>query len=512
MNQPPPYGPPGYPQQQYTQPQYQQPQQGYGPPPQQQYAPQPQVQYPPGFGPTQAPGQAYGQQPQQQAPSGAPGFYIPSQEQLQRGYEQAAEMKARAIAARNGDFSKLKFFTVPGPNGGEWKTAFVGYTGGRAIYIMPSWAEGKLNFVERTSHFWKSKQFPKGMSINGGGPDSLVTKAYKLALENGVKSPWLRASNKIVYQGFPYEYDPNTATITGLDPSQCVDDKGQIRPLILEVGMDIHGDIQQIAKTRKFVETFHPDYGRPIAVLKTKTGNEAINVEWKVIDLQQQPLADVYRPGLANLFALDELFKPATLEEQIKAIQDAGLPMPAEAGGFQGQSQTGYQPAPQHQQYAYAQGGYQQPMQPPTPAQQVSYQQAPLPPNPNPYQQQPQGWPPAPQILMQGQEAVHAAQQQFPQPAYQGQMQPPPFMTPAAPKPLPPLPAGVPPPASTPMLPLQRMPVPSTQAQPQQGYGQQQYQQAPAPAQQPPQAAPQHSSPSPEELQAQLLGDSDIPF
>lgn len=517
MTNQPPYGPPGYPQQQPPsgygyppqQPQYQGGQQGFPPQaPQGQYPPQygygqpqmqqpPQMQFPQGFQPTQAPGQT--QMPPPPAPGA--GFYIPTEQAIRSAYDAAAAMKLRNQQARSGQFSKMKFFKILGPNGQDWKTAFVGFIGGKAIYLMPSWKDGALNFVERITHFWKSKTNPQGTSINGTGSDSLIAKAHHLAFEQGNKSAWCRPAKKFVYQGFPYECDPQTNTITGIDPSQCMHEDGSLRPLLAEFGADTHTAIQEIVNTRKFVATFHPDYGRPILIKKRKTGNNAIDVEYTAVDLDQQPLADAFRPGLGYLYALDEMFKPATEEEQVKAIMDAGLPMPQEAGGFRGQAQTGYQgqqgqmPPPG---YGQAPGQYQQPppMQPPpgyghppmdpqgnygyAPPQGGSYAQFPNPPVQNPFQ----GQQPPPYGMQPG--------------------QPPPFMQPPPPKPLPPPPQGqmVP---NAPMLPPGSMPP---------GYGMQ----APPPPQNfgPPPGygpPPQGQAPvTPEDLQKQLEGGTVVPF
>lgn len=497
MQQQPQYAPPMQPQQWPAQqqpfPPLPQAPQGYPP----QYAPQQQFQQPmapPGYGPqgwqpTQAPGHT------NMAPPPAPGAgpFIPSDELIMQGYQRAAEVKQKILQARSGS-GKLRFLDIKGPGGNDWKHAFVGFVGGKAIYIMGSWKEGALNYFERWFHFYKSPKSPAGASINATADEDLMDKAHKMALDKGNKEAFGKKRCKYVYQGWPYEYDPNTGLITGVDPSQCMHEDGVIRPLLLEAGSDLHTDIQAIAKARKWVQTFHPDHGRPIAITKTKTGTEQMNVEYKAIDLDQQPLADCFRPGLGYMYMLDELFKPASIEEQIAAIAECGLPMPPEAGGYHGQSQTGYQG---QQQQGYA------PQQ-----QQISYQQAPQPPAPNPWPQQQFQPPPMQQ------------QQNWPPPQGQPLMQPQ-FMQPQQPKPLPPLPQGaqgnV---ASTPMIPPNMQP----QQQGMQRTGlqpmpQQQFQQPPMQQQQmgfqnaPPMQQPQQQGPmSPEELQAQMQSGGKAPF
>jgi hypothetical protein len=512
MQQPPPFG-----QGQFQQPAY---------PPQQAPMTQQQVPFggfqpPPGFQPTQAPGPT---QMQAAPPPTSGGFYIPSEAVIRSSYQSAQDLKKKIMQARSGNFSKLRFFQILGPNGQAWKTAFVSYVGAKAIYLMPSWKEGAMNYVDRITHFWKSKTSPQGTSINSAGEDSLIAKAYNLALEQGVKSPWCRPQKKYVYQGFPYEFDAQTGQITGIDPSQCIHEDGTLRPMLLEAGGDVHTMIQEISNTRSFLKVFHPDYGRPIVIKKTKTGPEAINVDYAVIDLDQQPLAEPYRQGLQYLYALDELFKPATLEEQIAAIIDSNLPMPPEAGGFQGQAQTGWSPQGQFQQQQQMQqpnpygngmppqGMPQQQMIPPGNMQQPqSFQQFPNPPAPNPWgqpqQQQPltgpggmvqpqQGWPPPPQGMPQ---------------------------QPAGPKPLPPIPQGMGQMPNAPMIP------PGTQPPPMGGMPQQvpqQMQMMRMPIQGPPQGMqpgmmmqpppPQQQQGqkplTPEDLQKQLQGDADVPF
>lgn len=503
-------GQPQQPQQQY--PTYPGGQMGFPPPPPQQ---QPQMQYPQGFQPTQAPGPSMMPPP----PPAGGGFYMPTEEAIQSSYQAAADLRQRMMQARSGQFSKMRFFQIAGPNGQPWNKAFVGFVGSKAIYIMPAWKEGVMNYIKRVTHFWKSQSFPQGTSINSAGDGSLITKAHRLALDQGTKNAWAAPKTKYVYQGFPYEWDFNTNSLS-LDPSQCIHEDGTLHPLLLDVGADCHGQIQDISQTRKFVSTFHPDYGRPLGIKKTKTGQQAMDVDYKVIDLDQQPLADVFRPGLAYLYALDELFKPATVEEQIKAILDAGLPMPPEAGGFRGQAQTGYEQQPQiPASMPQMQGQY--PQYPPQ-QQQGSYQQAPNPPAPNPYQgqMQGQGQPQYPPQGQQGQYPQYPPQQQQtppqnpwggPQfggaaanqsqggawpPPPQGQQQAPQFMQPPPPKPLPPPPPGMGPASSTPMLPPQNF-----QGQP------------PPPPQHPQQqGSPAASGPlTPEDLQKQLEGQ-EVPF
>lgn len=441
----------------------------FPPPPYANQQPQQTQQYapPPGFQPSQAPAPSAMQTPQ---PPNNNGFFIPNQEVIQNSYARAQEIKQKIATAMSGagNFTKLRFMEILGPNGQKWKTAYPGFTGCKAMYIMPSWKEGAMNYVERVKHFWRSQNTPQGGFVNGAGDDSLITKAYRLALDKGVKSPWCRPQKVYVYQGFPYEYNLMNGEVT-IDPSQCIHEDGQLKPLLLEASSTVHTAIQDIAQARQFVQMFHPDFGRPILIKKVKTGPDPMNVDYSVLDLNQQPLDQVYRPGLAHLYSLDELFKPGTVEEQIKAIVDAGLPMPPEAGGFQGQAQTGYAPptlaAPQQQYQQQPPQMYQQP---------ASYQQQPMPPQQNPYQQpqfQPQYQQQAPQGYQQPQ------QQNWPPPPQPG-MAPQQFV----PKPLPPLPQGAAGSAGTPMIPQNAMP--------------QQYQ-------------PQGKPLTPEDLQAQLQGNGD---
>lgn len=479
--------PPGYPPGQFPpqqQPDYSQ-QQSI-----QQYASYSQFGAPPGFQQTQAPGPSG--MPQSAAPQGT--FHIPSPEMIQANYARAAEIKQKILQARDGNGGgKLRFFDIAGPNGQKWKTAFTGFVGAKALYIMPGWDPTKMNFVERVKHFWKSTSKPQGSSINGAGEDSLISKAYRLALDAGNKSAWLRPQKVYIYQGFPYEYDLATGNI-GLDPSQCMQEDGTIRPMLLEAKSTMHTSIQDLAQARQFVQMFHPDFGRPILFKKTKTGADPKDVEYAVLDLNQQPLADVYRPGLGYLYKLDELFKPATVEEQIQAIMDAGLPMPKEAGGFQGQGQTGYS-APQAPQLPQGMPQMGQ-------LQQQSYQQFPNPPAANPYQQQApqqqyqqpmqqQNWPPPSGY---GQGPGQPQQQQFGQPFQ-------------APKPLPPLPPGGMNVASTPMIPQGATPQGMPQYQQPAGGG---FIPPPPP---PPMQQQQGQKPlTPEDLQAMLTSGQGTPF
>jgi hypothetical protein len=426
-----------------------------------------------------------------------------------------AQMKQRADAIQNRaqGGSQKKFFNIPGPNGGEWKTAYVGYEGQRGFYFCGMYDSNYPNFVERTKRFWKSQQNPGGKSIYAG-EDSLIATVMKYNYDNGNKPDFLKPNRQVCLQGFPLEYQNG---MLYANANACMNQQGKIQPMLYNMSYklftklkkevqlvgamslqdpNLHGEEGEAkAWLTGWGLCFNEDNGRPFLVTKKKTGAEQMNVEFDISRLEPMPLPDAYRPGLSDMYRLHELFPEASQEEQLAAILEVGLLLPPgmehlRPGTSMGPPQGGYPPMqqvqnygqqpqqpqgypPQFQQPAYPQQPYPaQPMIPPGMPNPQSYQQQPAPPNPNPYQGQNQGQPypqqgqvPQPLPAYPGQQPQQqAAPPPPPQPPQQAQGQPP------APPPQPP---GPPP------------------------------QQPPPP---PPQQAPGGQPQSPEQLQQQMQG------
>lgn len=352
------------------QPQYSQPQQQ----PQQQQPPYGVPQHPPAPGP-QAPQQA-----------GAPIYqYVePAQEVIDSSLQRAQALRDQRAQAQSGGFGDgATFFDLFGPSGVDysWKQAPAGFRSMRGFFFAPPWPgaveEGYLNHVERISHYYEVAG--RGQSVNcgkpwrpGGAQDGdrcLVCEAYDEALNQGVKNPWCRRSRKIVYQGFPLEwinqqFHPN--------PAACTHQDGVLRPMLYEAPVRVYDELQKLIPIRGFGGLFNPAMGRPFLIEKIKAGPQRQQIEYNVIEMDPMPLPPEYHQGLMYLAKLSEVrfLLPATLEEQRKAVMEAGLPMPNDGSGWSAQPSM-----------------YQQPAQPQMLA--ASYQGAASPPHPSPYGQQP---------------------------------------------------------------------------------------------------------------------------
>jgi len=327
----------------------------------------------------------------------------PSPEVLASSAARAEEIRMLIGMARSGGgFPKVRYMDVLGPNDQSWKTAYPGYKGYLGIYFCQSWGRDHNNYREVARHF----TFNMGKPLSGycpeGGPEPkpdgqcYVCRAWRMALDEGQKNAMGRRQRVFKYQGFPFRFDPQTTQLRAA-PELCISEDGIMRPLLFDARSTVHEQIQEIVKIRGWGNCFNPQYGRPFLLSKEKTGGQAVDVEWKVVDMQQGPLPDVFFPGLGNLYRLDELFRPMTVEAQKEFIIAANLPMPAELGGqvhFSAPQQGWNSPhAPQRPQRMAS-----SPMpQYGSPQSQASYQPDPNPPYANPYQsprsQQPQGLP-----------------------------------------------------------------------------------------------------------------------
>ena len=473
--------PPGYPPNPYGQP-------GMMPQQQPQYpAPAPQQ---PAYGQphgipqnTQAPP---GSAPPPQQPQGPAAIYMPSAEVIQAGIQRAQEVQQ---AINSGGQGKKKFFDVMGPNGQPWKTAYPGFSGKRAFYFAPSWKEGGPVFVERQKRFWKSLNHPQGRSIYAGD-DSLVAKAVGMAYQRGDNKDaiFLKRNRQFIWQGFAIEVDPNTQQLYP-NAAAHVNEQGVLKPLLFQASFTMHQSILQEINVvgqgddaAGFYKCLHPDEGRPFLIVKTKTGPENRNVEYKVSRLEPTPLPQEYRVGLHNMWPLDDLFQEATPQEQVAAIIDAGLPVPPEASQYLQQAPQVAVPGNLHPP-APAPGQFMQPVQQgqmpmsagyqaipqgmPQPP--MSYQQTAAPPAASPFQGQPIGTIPGqtpgqpvplPQATPTGMAAAAPPPPPMPQMPQQGQGAPPPPPPPGATMAPPP-----PPPPGQPVAPPPPPPAPEAQAQ-----------------------------------------------
>lgn len=405
MSQQPYYGPPpgGYPQQM--------PQQGYP-----QMAPQgyPQ-QMPQQGGYPQMPGVAPGYPPPQNAPA-MPQFHDVNDAAAAQAYSQTPVSQFGP---------KPNFLRVPGPQGQtRWdQSVYPGYENSVIIHLLPPWAPGKPVFQESKNHFYKSAGHPKGMVLGFAGDDSI----YMAAIRLGMQSPDPRMQKMANDFGkVRRQYLYNAVDLS--NPTTHYGQDGIMRPYILGAGPNLQTDIGRLADTRGGISKLvHPVSGRPLKYSKKKTGPEEMNVEYGVLDLDPAQLNPYFYPALEHLWDLEAQTAPASQEEQLKAIQELGLPMPATGQSFAqvpqsypGQAPQSYNPNPAPQWPSPYQG--QPPMGAPPPPQGWA---PPAPPSfgPPPQQQMPQWAPPPPSM------APQMSQQPWPQqpaPSAAPQMPPPP--------------------------------------------------------------------------------------
>jgi hypothetical protein len=273
------------------------------------------------------------QQPAQQPPPQAPqqpqtGWYMPDEQMVEKGYNRAAEIAAEAARARAGGGGDMKFVRMPGPQGQpKWDaTVPIGWEARVAIYLAPAWALGQNYYIEGISHFWKSYQHPAGTSVGCPGKEiCLIDKSRGSLFNSGRESDaqrarqTLRGQKHFYYQGF----------LLDLGPQQHVSPTGVMRPFILDAGSDLHAKIQFIMKNRGYRNVLDKDGGRPLIVVKRKTGPDIQNVDWDAIDGNPMPLPMEYRN--AQLWDLAKLVVPATPQEQVTALIETGMPIPPEA-------------------------------------------------------------------------------------------------------------------------------------------------------------------------------------
>jgi hypothetical protein len=384
-----------------------------------------------------------GQYPQQQAqPVQQPAVqsfgYLPTQDVIMASYQRAEKLREEIAKARAGGRGKYRFFDVPGPNGGEWSTAQPGYTGWRGLWVAYPWRQGVNNYKEAGKHFWKSTARPQGTGgyctqQADGTFHCAIDDAYERGLELGMKDIFGRCRSTFIYQGFPYFWIPGQTVSPDFEALKLED--GSYAPMILEAGSTLHAAIQNLLggnPQENWARLFHYDQGRPIGVSKAKTGPSRMDVEWGAMTgFDALPL----HPGLRQipLLDLDDFAKPMTPEEQLQAIKDMGLPLPAHLGGNgaqhfpthgmagqgggpapgqpgwnpqmagqpQGQMQVNFGQPPQQQWAQQGQGPQQQYGGAPLPVPQAQGQMAPtqsyqMPPNPFPTQQGYQMPPPPP--------------------------------------------------------------------------------------------------------------------
>ena len=299
--------------------------------------------------PYYGPQQGYPQMPQQGYPpmqGVAPGYPPPQNAPAMPQFNDvndAAAAQAYSQTPTSQFGPKPNFLRVPGPNGQtRWDgSVHPGFENSVIIHLLPPWAAGKPVFTESKNHFYKSMGHPKGMVLGYAGEDSI----YMAAIRLGMQSPDPRMQKMANDFGkVRRQYLYNAVDLS--NPTTHYGQDGIMRPYVLGAGPNLQTDIGRLADTRGGISKLvHPMSGRPLKYSKKKTGPEEMNVEYGVLDLDPAPLNAYFYPALENLWDLEAQTAPASQEDQLKAIQDLGLPMPATGQSF-AQVPQSYNPNP----------------------------------------------------------------------------------------------------------------------------------------------------------------------
>jgi len=268
------------------------------------------------------------------APGGVPAFHMPDEEMVRASFREYQEE-----AERSGG-SRAQYVKFPGPGGQpKWGNDVpVGYEVALQVYLLPAWASGKNIHRKVRSHFYKSHQHPRGSSLNCPGPEScLICKARDLGINSADMMMQTRAKD---YGRVRTQFLYNVVILD--NPHGHIDRSGVMRPFILGAGATLHGAIQNYIAERGLINIVHPLSGRPLRIKRRKTGSNEMDVEYSVVDMNPQPLPQYFYPALSALWDLDGEDKVATVEQQVRALQEIGLPIPAEAvGGSMGMPAVG---------------------------------------------------------------------------------------------------------------------------------------------------------------------------
>ena len=319
-------------QQQMQQPQMQQPQMQQ-PQMQQPQMQQPQMQQPQMQQPMQ---QGFIAPPQQQLTQ--QGFYAPPQQmapQQMQGPQAGAMVQASGPpvlyqiddAAALEEYTRVReelrsgglagFLNVPGPNGeSNWDSVRQGYEGSVLVYICGPWAPGKDFKVMQSSHFFKSAAHPQGNSVphvEGCRFCAALNAAPKEQAER--LKPWKRVRTRYLYN------------VCWLENLAAHYQGGAPQSMIFGATKTAHTALgtlfQEAGGASKII-----DYqtGRPVRIIKRKTGPQAFDVEWTAVaTFQSQPLPQEFWPVASNLVDLEKLVKDPTDEEINSALAELGV-------------------------------------------------------------------------------------------------------------------------------------------------------------------------------------------
>lgn len=327
----------------------------YGAPPGYAQVQQQQHQTPPpmpqGFAP---PGHQY---PPAQASSAPPNVYYPSAEEHAQMVMRAQAEQARVANERagRGSRTKAKYVKFLGANGDKrWTNTPIGFRRTLLLRILPSGVQGQNYFLEAGKHFLG---YIKGSGWCAG-PGCRICAAVKAAFDSGQDEAWKKANKAKakaarLYQVIQYgelAQGPQGAQLQNLSVDLHRDESGQVRPLLYEVGSDLHARFNEISMKIGIHALLDLERGMPIAVTKAKKGALEQNVDFTADDMPNfagpLPREFSFGPRGEGLMLLDlsEFARPAKPEDQARMVSELKL------------DQTG-------QQYSYAPDTPSQPYQ-----------------------------------------------------------------------------------------------------------------------------------------------------
>ena len=271
-----------------------------------------------------------GQVPAQAAAPAAPAYNyqnLPQQGAFHIPDAGAAAQAAAEAAARSGGGPGVNFVKFPPPAGAaSWDVAPINSESSRVLRIVPDRAGG-MPFRTYAKWFWKSHANPSGKGgISAGGDSDLLQQAMDGAMMSAnpehtkiaemygkprVKAYWqvLEVDNLGVHQHTP---------------------EG-VRPSIIEMGATTHKGMTNLCNEKTYSKIIHPEFGRAVKVTRKKTGQKTTDVEWSVVDLEEQtgPLSALLNIPPDNQALVpwdwDKVIKKMTTDEQVQAATDLGI-------------------------------------------------------------------------------------------------------------------------------------------------------------------------------------------
>ena len=278
------------------------------------------------------------QMPLQQPGMGAPPQAVQADEQAMAAVHNQQAQDSQTRRSAGGPFPKI--LKWQGPNGGDWKQAHPGFESAIRGRICPPWDPAKrLVSVESASHFYRSRQHPKGMSIQCAGPGCKFCQACENATANPdpniqkMGSDWGKVRRQTLYN-----------FINETDPASHIYDDGVMRPIILQTPTTLQDDFRMLFSNKGGVNAFCQPNGKPVLLFKKKTGTENINVEYKATDLDASPVDPYFYPAFHALWDLESRIRAPSDEDVMKALNELGLPLPMQVSA---QVPASFNPTPQ---------------------------------------------------------------------------------------------------------------------------------------------------------------------